>query len=53
MKLEYKLLKEKVKEYNKRDAKFYGSIFAKMNKLGHVKSAAKQESVPMTIDSKA
>lgn len=54
VKQEYKFLKEKVREYNKRDAKFYGNIFAKMmNKLEHVKSAANQESVPMTIDSKA
>lgn len=44
VKLEYKLLKEKVREYNKKDAKFYGNIFAKMNK---------QDPVPMTIDSKA
>lgn len=33
VKLEYKALKEKVKEYNKKDAKFYGNIFAKLNKL--------------------
>lgn len=33
MKLEYKTLKEKVKEYNKKDAKFYGNMFAKLNKL--------------------
>ena len=39
MKLEYKLLKEKVKEYNKKDAQFYGNIFAKMNKLEHLSSA--------------
>ncbi|KAG6593026.1 Peptidyl-prolyl cis-trans isomerase FKBP62, partial [Cucurbita argyrosperma subsp. sororia] len=32
VKLEYKTLKEKVKEYNKKDAKFYGNMFAKMNK---------------------
>ncbi|KAF9621621.1 hypothetical protein IFM89_024945 [Coptis chinensis] len=31
-KLEYKVLKEKMKEYNK-DAQFYGNIFAKMSKL--------------------
>ncbi|XP_022953866.1 peptidyl-prolyl cis-trans isomerase FKBP62-like [Cucurbita moschata] len=30
VKLEYKTLKEKVKEYNKKDAKFYGNMFAKM-----------------------
>lgn len=33
MKLEYKILKEKVREYNKKDAKFYGNMFAKMSKL--------------------
>ncbi|GKE67449.1 70 kDa peptidyl-prolyl isomerase-like protein, partial [Tanacetum coccineum] len=27
VKLEYKLLKEKVKEYNKKDTQFYGNIF--------------------------
>ncbi|KAL2506376.1 Peptidyl-prolyl cis-trans isomerase FKBP62 [Abeliophyllum distichum] len=54
VKLEYKVLKEKVKEYNRKDAQFYGNIFAKM--LGQPKSAgaaAKHEAVPMTIDSKA
>ncbi|KAF3456703.1 hypothetical protein FNV43_RR01357 [Rhamnella rubrinervis] len=56
VKLEYKVLKEKVKEYNKKDAQFYGNIFAKMNKLEHIRSAktgGKQDPVPMTIDSKA
>lgn len=38
MKLEYKVLKEKVKEYNKRDAKFYGNMFAKMSKPGPVEA---------------
>lgn len=33
VKLEYKILKEKIKEYNKKDAKFYGQMFAKLNKL--------------------
>lgn len=33
MKLEYKTLKEKVKEYNKKQAKFYGNMFAKLTKL--------------------
>lgn len=37
--MEYKLLKEKVREYNKKDAQFYGNIFAKMNKLEQAKSA--------------
>ncbi|KAF5786007.1 putative peptidylprolyl isomerase [Helianthus annuus] len=30
--LEYKVLMEKIKEYNKKDAKFYGNMFAKMTK---------------------
>lgn len=33
VKLEYKTLKEKVKEYNKKQAKFYGNMFAKLTKL--------------------
>ena len=36
--MEYRILKEKVREYNKRDAQFYGNIFAKMNKLEQIKS---------------
>ncbi|CAA3007345.1 peptidyl-prolyl cis-trans isomerase FKBP62-like [Olea europaea subsp. europaea] len=54
VKLEYKVLKEKVKEYNRKDAQFYGNIFTKM--LGQPKSAgaaAKNETGPMTVDSKA
>lgn len=56
VKLEYKVLKEKIKEYNKKDAQFYGNIFAKMNKLQQANSAsggAKNEAAPMAIDSKA
>ncbi|KAJ0034296.1 hypothetical protein Pint_25548 [Pistacia integerrima] len=56
VKLEYKLLKEKVREYNKKDAQFYGNIFAKMIKLDQSKSAkvaAKPEPASMAIDSKA
>ncbi|KAF8402184.1 hypothetical protein HHK36_013136 [Tetracentron sinense] len=57
VKLEYKTLKEKVKEYNKKDAKFYGNMFARMNKLEELeasKAAAKQEAAePATIGSKA
>ncbi|XP_059447408.1 peptidyl-prolyl cis-trans isomerase FKBP62-like [Corylus avellana] len=56
VKLEYKTLKEKVREYNKKDAQFYGSIFAKMNKYEQARSsnaAAKQEAAPMAIDGKA
>ena len=32
VKLEYRTLKEKIKEYNKKDAKFYSNMFAKMTK---------------------
>ncbi|XP_044494603.1 peptidyl-prolyl cis-trans isomerase FKBP62-like [Mangifera indica] len=32
VKLEYKTLKEKMKEFNKKEAKFYGNMFAKMSK---------------------
>ncbi|XP_057749899.1 peptidyl-prolyl cis-trans isomerase FKBP62-like [Arachis stenosperma] len=54
VKIEYKILKDKVREYNKKDAQFYGSIFAKMNKMEQARSAsAKQEPVPMAVDSKA
>lgn len=50
--MEYKVLKEKVREYNKKDAQFYGNIFAKMNRLEQAKSG-KPEAAPMVIDSKA
>ncbi|XP_044500443.1 peptidyl-prolyl cis-trans isomerase FKBP62-like [Mangifera indica] len=56
VKLEYKLLKEKVREYNKKDAQFYGNIFSKMIKLDQTKSedvAAKPEPASMAIDSQA
>ncbi|CAN6462675.1 unnamed protein product [Victoria cruziana] len=33
VKLEYRTLKEKMREYNKKEAKFYGNMFARMNKL--------------------
>lgn len=52
VRMEYKLLKEKVREYNKKDVQFYGNIFAKMNKLEQAKSAssmAKQEPAPMVL----
>ncbi|XVF84525.1 hypothetical protein PTKIN_Ptkin17bG0044000 [Pterospermum kingtungense] len=52
VKMEYRVLKEKIKEYNKKDAQFYGNIFAKMSKLEQSK-AVKQEAAPMAIDSKA
>ncbi|XP_076888134.1 peptidyl-prolyl cis-trans isomerase FKBP62-like isoform X1 [Bidens hawaiensis] len=47
VKLEYKVLKEKMREYNKKDAKFYGNMFAKLSALDSKKTA------PMAIDSKA
>ncbi|CAI0561170.1 unnamed protein product [Linum tenue] len=43
-------LKEKMREYNKKDAKFYGNMFAKMNKMGPLDS---NKEVPMSVDSKA
>lgn len=36
MKLEYKTLKEKMKEFNKKEAKFYGNMFAKLTKDSNV-----------------
>ncbi|RWR74635.1 peptidyl-prolyl isomerase-like protein [Cinnamomum micranthum f. kanehirae] len=60
VKLEYKTLKEKVKEYNKKEAKLYGNMFARMSKLEQLEpnkaasqAAAKQETKPMSIDSAA
>ncbi|MCL7034530.1 hypothetical protein MKW94_011485 [Papaver nudicaule] len=54
VKLEYKVLKEKVKEYNKKDAKFFGNIFAKMSKSDPADSSkGKDEAEPMNVDSKA
>ncbi|KAL8057961.1 hypothetical protein ABFX02_04G217900 [Erythranthe guttata] len=55
VKLEYKVLKEKVKEINKKDAKFYGNMFAKLTKLQTFDSnnATPKEAEPMSIDSKA
>ncbi|GMH30961.1 hypothetical protein Nepgr_032804 [Nepenthes gracilis] len=55
VKLEYKALKEKVKEYNKKDAQFYSNMFAKMNKLHSLGTheASAKEAEPMSVDSKA
>ncbi|PON33449.1 Peptidyl-prolyl cis-trans isomerase, FKBP-type [Parasponia andersonii] len=53
VKLEYKVLKEKVRECNKKDAQFYSSIFAKMNKFEQNAAAKQEPPAPMTIDSKA
>ncbi|KAH0471151.1 hypothetical protein IEQ34_000874 [Dendrobium chrysotoxum] len=59
IKLEYRTLKEKMKEYNKKDAKFYGNMFAKMKRLEPATESNKsegqklQESEPMSVDSAA
>lgn len=51
VKMEYKILKDKVKEYNRKDAQFYGSIFAKMSKLEQRDSGAgEHEAMPMAVD---
>jgi len=48
VKMEYKILKQKVREYNKKDAQFYGSMFAKMNKLEEARTTTtKQELVTL------
>ena len=51
VKVAYKALKDKLREYNKRDAKFYGNMFAKWRKTEN--AAGKQEAQPMAIDSTA
>ncbi|KAL6967967.1 Peptidyl-prolyl cis-trans isomerase fkbp65 [Sarracenia purpurea var. burkii] len=55
VKLEYKTLKEKLKEFNKKQAKFYGNMFGKLNKLQTVEpnKGAPKEAEPVSIDSKA
>lgn len=56
VKLGYKTLREKVKEYNRKEAKFYGNMFAKMTKADsndNNKAAANEDAEPMSIDSKA
>jgi peptidylprolyl isomerase len=50
VKIEYKKLKEKVKEYNKKDAKFYSNMLSKM--LEPHKGTQK-EAQAMSIDTKA
>ncbi|XP_022869959.1 70 kDa peptidyl-prolyl isomerase-like [Olea europaea var. sylvestris] len=53
VKLGYKFLKDKVKEYNRKDAQFYGNIIAKMSKLEQAKSVgadAKHGKMTMAID---
>ncbi|XP_047069821.1 peptidyl-prolyl cis-trans isomerase FKBP62-like [Lolium rigidum] len=54
VKVAYKALKDRVREYNKRDAKFYGNMFAKWRKVEDAdKLPAKQDAQPMAIDSTA
>jgi len=54
VKIAYKALKDKLREYNKRDAKFYGNMFAKWRKLEETeKVPVKQDAQPMAIDSTA
>lgn len=56
VKLEYRTLKEKMKEFNKKEAKFYGNMFAKMTKLSHMeteKAEVKQDAGSMVVDGAA
>ncbi|KAK7382709.1 hypothetical protein VNO80_01720 [Phaseolus coccineus] len=55
VKLEYKTLKEKMKEYNKKQSKFYGNMFNKLHKLDSLDNnkAESKDAQPMNIDSKA
>ncbi|GAB2221586.1 hypothetical protein Droror1_Dr00012771 [Drosera rotundifolia] len=45
VKLEYKALKDKVKEYNKKDAKFYSNMFSKLTKLESNDNSAEKTEV--------
>uniref|UniRef100_A0A0C9QRE4 peptidylprolyl isomerase n=1 Tax=Wollemia nobilis TaxID=56998 RepID=A0A0C9QRE4_9CONI len=49
VKLEYRTLKEKQKEYNKKEAKFYGNMFARMSKLEELE-IKKSGAQPMETD---
>ncbi|XP_008244682.1 PREDICTED: peptidyl-prolyl cis-trans isomerase FKBP62 [Prunus mume] len=55
VKLEYKTLKEKMKEFNKKEAKFYGNMFAKLSKSDSPDSnkTAAKDAEPVSVDSKA
>lgn len=55
VKLEHKALKEKMKEFNKKEAKFYGNMFAKLNKIesADLNKTTSKEAEPMSVDSKA
>ncbi|XP_022893194.1 peptidyl-prolyl cis-trans isomerase FKBP62-like [Olea europaea var. sylvestris] len=46
VKLEYRALKTKVKEYNRKEAELYGNMFSKLNKTDPKKAE------PMSVDSK-
>ncbi|XP_031478043.1 peptidyl-prolyl cis-trans isomerase FKBP62-like [Nymphaea colorata] len=52
VKLEYRTLKEKMREYNKKEAKFYGNMFARMSKLQETeaKKSGKEQTEPMSVD---
>lgn len=50
VKAEYKVLKEKVKEYNKRDAQFYGNMFAKWSKVEHMEANVSENLPPNFYD---
>ncbi|GMI66359.1 rotamase FKBP 1, FK506 BINDING PROTEIN 62 [Hibiscus trionum] len=53
IKMEYKVLKEKIKEYNKKEAKLYGNMFAKMKKVEAGNKSGGKEAAAVSIDSKA
>ncbi|KAH9770934.1 peptidyl-prolyl cis-trans isomerase FKBP62 [Citrus sinensis] len=53
VKLEYKTLKEKMKEYNKKEAKFYGNMFAKMSMFGSAESNKPQQPIGQVQDTVA
>ncbi|GAB2233165.1 hypothetical protein Droror1_Dr00002383 [Drosera rotundifolia] len=52
VKLEYKALKDKVKEYNKKDAKFYSNMFSKLTKLESNDSSAEKTEVKEDAEAK-
>eukprot|EP01018_Ginkgo_biloba_P006255 Gb_32981 [translate_table: standard] len=53
VKLEYKTLKEKQKEYNKKEAKLYGNMFARMSKLEEVEAKKSGRQPTGTVDEEA
>ncbi|KAM0822527.1 hypothetical protein ACQ4PT_071441 [Festuca glaucescens] len=54
VKVAYKALKDKQREYNKRDAKFYGTMFAKWRKVEDADELpGKQDAQPMAIGNTA